>query len=687
MAKKSKGLTHEEIEKLVLAEISLAEQYCDSKRARRQEAWERYYGKPLGNEVVGRSEFVTRETLDTIEWMMPYFCKQFASGDSKVDLEIKEQPPWVGKALMVKLQEDLQDGAPTLFVLLYQWIKDALISDTAYVKPYYNLDRDEVTIEFDELPSDNMQQLMSDEDVKVKNAEMIDHPQHGRIFVDVKARVTRTIKDLIAAENVPHWEFLTVKQAMDINDEHPKGQQTEVTLDYLKRINRVRSQDGKDFFKDLDELEDAAEGRTQGAESTLEEKASYMDKGDETAPSDPTTETGPRSPVKFVEWYTRLDVDKDGFLEDITCYMGNDKLLRWEKNRDGFVPFSALKAIIDPYKAHGISYADLLIEIQNLKTQIFRRILDNFDFQNAGRWRVSERGSVDVDALMNNAPGEIIFGEKDSVEDISPQPFDGRAMGLLEYIDTIKENRTGSTRYNQGADSNSLNKTASGIMAIQGAAMQRMELIARIFVETGIKDFYKKCAILCQKYMTKPFTTKIQGVEREVTPDMIQGRVIARVSMGVVAGVGIEEAQKIERILGMLVNINQQFPGLLSPEKIHNIARKYITSFGFRQFDDFIEDLQQYAENFEKGQQAQSETQQQMMQAQQQKDQFDMQHQTKELEQEGQLGMQELQQEDIDSQRDMMVALEKIDASREAAKINLLQPFLQGPRGQESRAQ
>ena len=61
----------------------------------------------------------------------------------------------------------------------------------------------------------------------------------------------------------------------------------------------------------------------------------------------------------------------------------------------------------------------------------------------------------------------------------------------MEYLEGQKENRTGITRYNQGLDANSLNKTATGISAILGQSAQRLELVARMFAETGISELFR----------------------------------------------------------------------------------------------------------------------------------------------------------------------------------------------------
>ena len=93
----NKAMTWDEIELEVLHEIDAASKYIQQDRAPdRTTRWDRYYGRKLGNEVKGRSKYIDRTLMDTIEWMMPYLVRQFASGDPKVEIEIEGQEPWVG---------------------------------------------------------------------------------------------------------------------------------------------------------------------------------------------------------------------------------------------------------------------------------------------------------------------------------------------------------------------------------------------------------------------------------------------------------------------------------------------------------------------------------------------------------------------------------------------------------------
>lgn len=668
-------MTWEEIERLTGVEIDEAENYLtQTKTPERTVKWDRYYGRNLGNEMKGRSKFISREVMDTVEWILPYLIRTFASGDPKIEIEIEGRPPQIGKALMRHIQDDLgYDDENSLFVCFYQWMKDALVSDTAFTKLFWQRDFEKKKVTFPRLGVAEMVQADNDPNVEIIRADptLIGNET---VFTDVNLRVRSLRKDQLTVENVPHWEFIVSNDARSINDEYGKGHQTKVSVDYLKRINRAYSEEGKSYFENLDALEKGIASRSDYLGDN--EEQSYLGTGyQETETED---KTGPKATVTLTEWYTRLDVNGDGYLEDIIIWRANNTLIRWEENEEGFIPFCAISPILDCYKFFGISYADLLIEIQNLKTMLTRRILDNFDFTNLGRWFIKPGANVDIRQLMKNIPGDVIRGDGEGVMNHGPTTSNlGEGLGLLEYVDSTKENRTGITRYNQGVDQTSLNKTATGVSMIQNAAMQRLELIARIFAETGLKDFYRKAVMLYQKYLTRPFIAKVQGRDMQITPEMIQGRVKCKVNMGVEAQVGMVESQKIERMFAFLAQISQLFPGLIGPQQIHNLATRYVTSLGFKQADDFVQELQAFVQHIQQqaqAQQQQAQAQQQAIQQQtqvfqqiesakvqtnQQKNQIDAKIKSLDIQTDAQIEREKIAQKDRDSQLDFRLGMLK----------------------------
>jgi len=85
---------------------------------------------------------------------------------------------------------------------------------------------------------------------------------------------------------------------------------------------------------------------------------------------------------------------------------------------------------------------------------------------------------ANLDDLMNSRAGGIMREYVPNAIRNEEIPFVAKeSFPMLEYIDHQKETRTGQTRYSQGTDADSLNKTARGIQMIQQAGQQRGDLI------------------------------------------------------------------------------------------------------------------------------------------------------------------------------------------------------------------
>ena len=67
------------------------------------------------------------------------------------------------------------------------------------------------------------------------------------------------------------------------------------------------------------------------------------------------------------------------------------------------------------------------------------------------------------------------------------QPY---SFQMLEYLDGVREARAGVSKMSQGLDENALTShtTATAVNAVMNASQSRVELIARNFAETGVKD-------------------------------------------------------------------------------------------------------------------------------------------------------------------------------------------------------
>lgn len=578
----------------------------------RTENWDRYYGRDLGNEVKGRSTYISRDLLETIEWILPNLIQLFTAMDHKFRVKIfSEQdtgltPQQLGEGLLNQIYVDLSTDEETgLFTVFYTWFKDALVSGSAYAKLFweedYTLEKFDTVV--DEIGFD---ELSATPEVTIKSSRMEPSGQ-----VQVEGTYERISKDQLVCDNTPHWEFVYEEHARSMNDEYGKGLVTVVTLDFLRRINKAYSTDEEPYFHNLDFVEATAPSSDSFHNIDSEMKKYYeYEVLNEFVGAEAK---GPKRRVQLTEWYTRIDINGDGFLEDVKIFIANGVMLRWEINEVNFIPYSKLSPIIDCYKFQGIAYSDLIVELQNLKTMLMRKMLDNFDLTNSGRWFIKPGTPIDLKRFLENVPGDVFRVNPENAQNIAPAGFDRSNLSLLEYIETIKENRTGSTRYNQGTDASTLNQTAHGVQTIMNASLKRIELIGRLFAEGGLKDFFKKAILLYQKNLKQPFTTEIDGEEYTISPEMIQGRIEILADMGTEAQMGQAESQKLLQMSAVLMDLNSKYPGLVSAEKVRNLAVKYVALLGYES-STYISS----SKEFQQAQQARQELQEEMQSMQMQ---------------------------------------------------------------------
>jgi hypothetical protein len=227
------------------------------------------------------------------------------------------------------------------------------------------------------------------------------------------------------------------------------------------------------------------------------------------------------------------------------------------------------------------------MDLQLLKSTVFRQILDNLYLANNGRYMALD-GMVNIDDLLTSRPGGIVRVKTfDAVKPMQPPLLGAPAFNLLEYIDTIKENRTGVTRYNQGIDADSLNKTAQGINQIMSAAQARVELIARVFAETGVKDLFYAILENIQKHQDEKKVIRLRNEWVEMDPREWANRFDLSVMVGL--GTGSKESQMAalaDEAQFQLLALQAGLP-ILTPENVYNLRMKALEAKNIKGGDLF----------------------------------------------------------------------------------------------------
>ena len=162
-------------------------------------------------------------------------------------------------------------------------------------------------------------------------------------------------------------------------------------------------------------------------------------------------------------------------------------------------------------------------------------------------------------------------------------------MNFFEYLEGALEQWTGRTRYNQGTDSSSLNKTATGINLLQQASEQRIDYIVRVFAETGMKELLRFFIKLNQQYIDQAQVIRLNNQPLEVSLDDLSGEF--DIDVNTEAGVGRrkQNIQNLQFYLSAIAPTGMQI-GAVTPGEWAKAAQKLLNDSGIRDPESYVLD-------------------------------------------------------------------------------------------------
>jgi hypothetical protein len=610
----------------------------------RMRALDYYLGRPFGTEIEGRSSVVSTDVCDVVESILPSLLKIFTSGDTVVKFEpqgpederVAEQATdycnWI-------FNRD-NDG----FTILYDWMKDALLQKLGVVKIWWDEREDETEETYEGLTDDELAQLLADDEI-----EPIEHTEYPATVLgyepandlasnqndpgaappvapdlqgsagappaaglplpgaapgmpmpgmevmggnggpppmlhDIKVKRVKTVGRVKIAA-VPPEEFLVSPGTRDT--------QGAILMAHKKRTTRSRLVE-EGYPRKIVDMIPAYDFNVD----TGEEAARWADQ--EFANQDGDTLDPAADHVWVTECYINVDYDGDGKTElrKITIGGAGDAGEILENEPCEARPFFFLCPIRTPHVLIGRSVADLIMDIQLIQSTILRGALDNMYNVNSPRTAIVD-GQVNLDDLLTvRAGGVVRMTQLDALKPLTVPSMMGPALQALEYMNSVRETRTGVTRYNQGLEADSLNKTASGISQVMNAAQQRIELIARIFAETGVKELFRGMLRLISKHQQKSRMIRLR--QEWVPMDPREWNT----SMDVTTNVGLGTGNK-DQMLGHLMNIlglQEKIAqagnpgGMIEPKNIYATLEKVVENSGLKSADPYFNDPRKVAE-------------------------------------------------------------------------------------------
>ena len=584
-----------QLSSIISSEIRDSLNHFDSEYSQeRIRALDFYLGEPLGNEVEGRSQVIDTTVSDTIEQVMPSLMRVFTANDKYVRFNARtpedvERADQISDYVNYVINHD-NEG----YKVLYNWFKDSLLFRLGVVKYYWDEQVDVTEEEYENLNEIELAALMANPDYELVGAitegssEMMEDPETGEMIplnqsFNVKFRVSRTTGRIKIA-NVPPEEFLINRRATSLEDAHFIAHRTSMTISDLVAMGYDRDLVEKYAGHSELDLEEERESRFQDLESTTGLDA-----------ADPTL-----AEVTYYECIMNIDVDGDGIAERrriVAIGDAGDEIL--ENEPFDHIPFAVVSPILMPHRLIGRSIYDMTEDLQVIKSTLLRQYLDSVYSSTMPRIAAVE-GQVNLDDLLDGGAGSVIrVRQQGMLQAITGAPVGGEIRPLLQYVDEIKESRTGMSKASQGLDSNALqSSTASAVSATVRGAQVKLESYARTLAETGMKQLFKGILHLVTKYDNKARIVRLRNQFVPIDPTEWHSEfdVVVQVGLGTA-----DDEQKIAFLTAIaskqeqiLMQMGANNP-LVSMEQYVNTLRSIVEVGGFKDADSFFNSPQQIA--------------------------------------------------------------------------------------------
>ncbi len=590
----SSKITEEELLTRIQGEITESLGYMgDTISHQREQAMQYYYGLPFGNEVEGRSQYVDSTVQDTIEWIKPSLMRVFASGDEMVkftphgpeDVQMAEQATDYVNYVFTKDNPGWE--------ILYSWFTDALLSKNGIVKIWWDEYEDFNREEYQRLSEVEFETLILSTNVEVIQHTQYPDPQAVEVVPGAAVAMLHDVvikrksyTGKVRIENVPPSEFLIARESKTIQDSRFVCHRVLKTLSELREMYPDKDLDVEDLRGASSDMMDFSSERLERFQ--FDKSAQYWEGwGDATYGED-----GLRT-YWLHESYLKTDYDGDGITElRKVCTVGSTVLANEEIDS---IPFVSLTPVKIPHKFFGLSIADLVMDLQLIKSTLMRNLMDNAYNQNFGRYAVLE-GQANLDDLLTQRPGGVVrVKSPNAVMPLATPPLQPESFQMLEYLDGIRESRAGVSRMSQGMNENALTShtTATAVNAVMSAAQSRVELVARNFAETGVKELMYKIYELLLKNQDKERVVMLRNNWVPVRPDSWNDKYDCTVSVALGNGNKDQQLAHLSAIMQFAGQAMQGGLPIATAQNMYNIGAAMVKNMGFQNVQDFLTDPSQ----------------------------------------------------------------------------------------------
>lgn len=531
--KKTDKMSADDFQQLVTSGCTDAVSYIQESIAfTREQATEYYHGKlpDVDKETAeeDRSTAVLTEVRDVTLGMMPDLLRIFfgagalfkylptPSADPEQSkmrvLQAKQATAYVND---VVIRQDNTDS----FITFHDAFQDALVRKTGFIKYWWEKSRKPVYWTYTGLSIEQVEMLAGDDEVTIegKRAYVAQDQILGKaVLYDIKLkRIVDYGKVRIQAVPCENMFVSRRTRLGAIERSAVFGYSEEKTLSQWAELGYNAGE-----LEGCDNDEREAISPEAQARRIPESSSKLIERGSNSASTVDEDKNDPAlRKVKYTEVYILADKDGDGIAELNRVVAAGTRYRVMDCEPCDDIQYAAFCPYPEAHVFFGTSIADLTMDLQRIKSRVLRDTLDSLAQSVIPQATVVE-GQVNLDDVLNPDTSKIIRMRAPGMYNPHVIPFVGKeGLPIIEMMTNVREGRTGMSDASQGLDPKVLQSTdKAAVSATLTRAQARIEMVARIFAETGMMRLARGILKLIVKHQDEPRTVELTGEVVNIDP-------------------------------------------------------------------------------------------------------------------------------------------------------------------------
>lgn len=566
---------------------------------RARTGWEYYYGNLPEPVTVGSSKWVDRSVWESCNGVLQELISVFTSSENAVRFSPMYAKDAVHAMASTKMVNQILLRDNEGYNVLHDAFKECLVTRNSFIKRYWKTTKQMFTEEFEGMTKDELDTYLAGldgdiiefssevvKDVKIKedgSEQEVEDSEEGEFEEEqdyFKGYVVyEKTKEGVCVEYVPFEQILIEPTAKSLHDANFIAHRVRKTKDELLIMG---------FDEDVvEEITSASSDIDAGVIAN-----SRVNNMNPINVSD-VVMTGDSKADKLWlhENYIKTSLS-DNRLQILQVFTLNGQIL--EVNRVNEFPFDTFTPFPVPGSIWGESVFDITKDIQDLNTSLIRGMIDNIMNANFRRYE-AVKGQYDRESLLNNRPGAVIeVMTQGAVTPFQHHQLPNGIEGLLEYVNSKKEERTGVSRVGQGLDPNVFkndNSTAT-VNMVMSAAQNRLRMVARNIAQRGMMSLMMSIYNLVRMNGTESIYIETATGPVELDPRKLPVRNEMIVSVAVGDGERRERAAALQSVLMAMTSV-PQLSQFMQPQNAYYLATQLFESMGIYDTENYITPLDQ----------------------------------------------------------------------------------------------